>query len=69
MGRAVLIGERTQHRYQTCPDEDCQRFACRVYREGFRDGYGVGHAAGEAAGEATGYAQGYADGTASNSDG
>ena len=30
----VLTDARTQHRYQTCRDEECQRFACRVYREG-----------------------------------
>ncbi len=25
----VLRGARTQHRYQTCRDEGCERFACR----------------------------------------
>jgi hypothetical protein len=62
MGLEVLTGERTQHRYQTCGDEDCQRYACRVYREGYDDGYGAGHAAGYAAGEAAGYAEGHSDG-------
>jgi hypothetical protein len=28
----VLTDERQQHRYQTCRDEDCQRYACRIYR-------------------------------------
>ena len=60
---------RTEHRYATCRDEDCQRFACRVYREGFREGYGAGHAAGYSAGEAAGYGEGYAAGAASCGDG
>ena len=59
-----VLGVRTEHRYQTCRDEDCQRFACRVYREGFRDGYGAGHAAGHAEGYATGYAEGHGAGMA-----
>jgi hypothetical protein len=59
MGLGVLTGERTQHRYQTCGDEDCQRYACRVYREGFREGYGAGHAAGTPRAEA-GYSPGAA---------
>jgi flagellar biosynthesis/type III secretory pathway protein FliH len=61
----VLTDARTQHRYQTYRDEDCQRFACRVYREGYRDGYGAGHAAGYADGHADGYEAGYAAGAAS----
>jgi flagellar biosynthesis/type III secretory pathway protein FliH len=64
MGLEVLTGERTQHRYQLCRDESCERFACRVYREGFRNGYGAGHAAGCAEGLAEGYAEGHADGYA-----
>jgi hypothetical protein len=46
----VLTDDRTQHRYQACRDEDCQRFACRVWKEGYRAGYGAGHAAGRAEG-------------------
>jgi flagellar biosynthesis/type III secretory pathway protein FliH len=65
----VLTDARTQHRYQTCQDEDCQRFACRVYKEGYRNGYGAGHAAGYAEGHAEGYAEGYATGAASCGDG
>ena len=60
----LLSDHREQHRYQTCRDEDCQRFACRVYREGFEAGYGAGFAAGHAVGHAEGYAEGYADGAA-----
>jgi hypothetical protein len=65
----VLTGERTQHRYQACRDEDCQRFACRVYREGYEAGYGAGHAAGYSAGEAAGYEQGHSDGYAAGAAG
>jgi hypothetical protein len=64
MGQEVLTGERTQHDYRRCRDEDCQRYACRVYREGYQDGYAAGHAAGYAAGEAAGYAAGYGEGYA-----
>ena len=53
-----------EHRYQTCDDEWCDRFPCRVYREGYEAGYGAGSAAGYAAGRADGYAEGYADGQA-----
>jgi hypothetical protein len=39
----VLSNATTQeHRYQTCRDEGCQRFACRVYREGYRNGFAAG---------------------------
>jgi hypothetical protein len=60
----VLTGERTAHRYQTCQDEDCERFPCRVYKEGFRNGYGAGRASGLAEGHAAGYTEGYGDGYA-----
>jgi hypothetical protein len=65
MGLGVLTGERAQHRYQTCRDEDCQRFACRVWKEGYGDGQAAGYAAGEAAGYAAGHADGYTAGAAS----
>ena len=68
----VLANARTQHRYQTCRDEDCQRYACRIYREGYDNGY-AGHAAGETKGHAAGHAEGwnagYAAGAASCRDG
>ena len=62
MGPGVLTGERQQHRYQACRDEGCQRFACRVWKEGYRAGYGAGHAAGRAEGLAEGYVNGHSDG-------
>jgi hypothetical protein len=33
-----------EHRYQTCRDPDCQRYACRVYREGFEAGRAIAEA-------------------------
>jgi hypothetical protein len=59
-----VLNDVRQHRYQTCRDEDCQRYACRIYREGYRAGYDDGEAAGYAAGEAAGYAEGHTDGYA-----
>jgi hypothetical protein len=59
----VLTNARTQHDYRRCRDDDCQRFACRIYKEGYRDGYdagqALGYAEGYAAGEAAGYQAGY----------
>jgi hypothetical protein len=57
-----VLGVGTEHCYQTCRDDSCERFACRVYREGYAAGYGAGHAAGHAEGQAAGYDQGHADG-------
>jgi hypothetical protein len=53
---ALAAGTGTEHRYQTCTDEFCDRFPCRVYKEGFRNGQ-----ADEGA-QARAYAQGRADG-------
>ena len=55
---------KPEHRYQTCDDERCDRFPCRVYREGYEAGHAAGSASGYAAGRADGYAEGYADGQA-----
>ena len=71
----VLTNARTQHDYRRCRDEDCQRFACRVYREGHRHGhdegeakgYIRGHADGYSEGHTAGYAEGYTAGAASGS--
>jgi hypothetical protein len=52
------------HRYQACDDETCDRFICRVYREGFGAGHAAGSASGYAEGRADGYADGYGDGHA-----
>lgn len=53
-----------EHRYQQCDDEYCERFPCRVYKEGYQEGYADGHGAGYSSGMADGYAAGYSDGAA-----
>jgi flagellar biosynthesis/type III secretory pathway protein FliH len=60
----VLTDARKEHSYQTCRDEDCQRFGCRVYREGYQAGHADGSASGLAQGHAQGYSEGHADGYA-----
>jgi flagellar biosynthesis/type III secretory pathway protein FliH len=58
----VLNGARARHDYRRCRDSSCDRFACRVYREGYDDGHAAGWAEGEAVGHAEGYSEGHADG-------
>jgi hypothetical protein len=58
----VLTDARKQHLYQTCQDPECQRFACRVYKEGRHNGRQEGKAEGRAEGEAVGYSKGHATG-------
>lgn len=65
---ALLPGPREEHRYQLCDDEYCERFPCRVYKEGYEAGYGAGAGGGYAAGRADGYAEGYSDGQADTSE-
>jgi flagellar biosynthesis/type III secretory pathway protein FliH len=60
---AAITGQQ-QPAARPAIEEDCQRFACRVYREGYRDGYGAGHGAGKAEGHAEGYDEGFTDGMA-----
>jgi hypothetical protein len=60
----LLAGTGTEHRYQLCGDEWCDRFPCRVYREGYEAGHGAGFAAGYSTGHADGYSEGYSDGHA-----
>jgi hypothetical protein len=55
----------TQDERRFAPQE-CPRFPCRVYREGYALGYAAGHGAGYAAGRADGYAEGFSDGAAAN---
>ncbi len=59
----------TGHEYAACDDEDCQRFICRVYKEGYAggyvDGYQIGYAQGYAEGYGAGHAEGFAEGLAS----
>lgn len=57
---AFVATGTTEHTYAECPDSDCPRFPCRVYREGRERGQAEGFAAGQAAGFAEGYAAGAA---------
>jgi len=56
----LQAGDGQEHRYQLCKDENCDRFPCRVYKEGYRNG----HQDGYAEGTASGYAAGFEDGIA-----
>ncbi len=53
-----------EHRYDYCGQDDCPRFPCKVYKEGYVRGYADGAAAGYEAGLADGFAEGYAAGVA-----
>jgi hypothetical protein len=55
---APLQGARQEHRYQLCRDEDCDKFPCRLYKEGRGDGWQYGYQRGHA----EGYAEGFGDG-------
>jgi len=55
---APLPGAREEHRYQLCRDEFCDRFPCRLYKEGRGDGEQYGYQRGRA----EGYAEGFGDG-------
>jgi len=57
---ALLPGTREQHRYQTCDDEYCDRFPCRIYKEGYRNGYQDGYSQGYGDGYASGFSEGLA---------
>jgi hypothetical protein len=68
--RALLGGTPGEHHYADCPDgDDCPRYPCRVWREGYAAGVGAGYAAGQAAGFAEGYAAGASDGAAAAAEG
>jgi hypothetical protein len=56
---------KAEHDYETCGDPYCERFPCRVYREGYEAGYRDGAASGYASGYSDGYGDGHADGAAS----
>jgi hypothetical protein len=56
----VRTAASTEHRYQLCRDEECERFPCRVYKEGWRNGYDEGYRRGFDEGFAAGFAAGLA---------
>jgi len=51
---------RQDRRYQTCRDPFCDRFPCRVYREGHRDGLDEGRRRGYDEGFSAGFSEGLA---------
>lgn len=53
---------KTGHSYQTCGDEFCDRYICRIYREGHMDGRETGYPEGWTDGYVSGYAAGFTDG-------
>jgi hypothetical protein len=55
-------GNGTQHQYQACDGQWCDRFICRVYREGYDDGRRRGYDEGYATGYTRGYEDGYSKG-------
>ena len=44
----------SQHPYQACRDPECERYACRVWKEAFKEGYDDGFV--------DGYGAGFSDG-------
>jgi flagellar biosynthesis/type III secretory pathway protein FliH len=73
-GRGRQRAAEDRHDYREClqnsqderrlAPQECPRFPCRVYREGYDHGYAAGQASGYAAGRADGYADGFSDGMA-----
>ncbi len=51
---ALAAAASTEHRYQACRDEECERSWCRIYREGYRNGREDEHA--------VAYEEGFTDG-------
>jgi hypothetical protein len=47
----------SQHDHRTCRNQDCERYACRIWHEAWREAW--------AEGRAEGYQVGFADGIAS----
>ena len=52
------------HEPAACNDDDCPRYGCKMYKEGYGNGYGDGHGAGYGSGRAQGHAEGHAEGYA-----
>jgi flagellar biosynthesis/type III secretory pathway protein FliH len=65
----VSRGKTPEHLAEACQDDDCPRFPCRIYKQGWRAGYDrgfrEGYDDGYAAGYAAGYGAGYSAGAAS----
>lgn len=50
------------HDYRTCTDDDCDRYPCRIYKEGWWNGWEVGRMVGFGEGHAVGYDKGWSAG-------
>jgi hypothetical protein len=50
------------HEPAECKDDDCPRYGCKMYKQGYEAGYADGHGAGYGAGRVQGYVEGHADG-------
>ena len=50
------------HDYRRCTDDNCPRFSCQAYKEGYEDGRRHGFDEGHAEGFEAGYKQGFGDG-------
>jgi hypothetical protein len=58
------VPARDDHDYRECEDEDCPRFPCKVYKEGWRDCWPAAYEKGRIDGYGEGYDQGFPDGIA-----
>lgn len=58
----MALARRDEHDYWQCEDQDCERFPCRVYREGRARGYAEGFEIGFEKGYGEGYEHGFTDG-------
>jgi hypothetical protein len=56
---AAKKAARPAHLYEACRDTDCQRPACRAFKEGRDEGREEGHREGYSSGHEDGYAEGY----------
>jgi hypothetical protein len=59
---AARTHDRERHEPQTCPDQHCHRYPCRLWREAHEAGRMQGLDEGFAKGYGDGYAAGYPDG-------
>jgi hypothetical protein len=62
---AVNGGRAPEHLAETCQDDYCPRFPCRLWKRAHQAGYDKGRQEGYDEGHAAGYSAGYAAGAAS----
>lgn len=61
--RAATRRHSAPHRYETCNDDFCERYVCRVFQQGVLEGIARAHQGGGSA-VAQAYAEGKSDGYA-----